>query len=125
MFGFHLVKKDEQMGTGTTCYDSFSYLPVYTESGTDIILTISEPYNKDVHCVNNPEYIHASVRIKEEDLIKRFLDIIPFWKIREYVVREKVEALVNQIKNIYSQCGKLKPPEAKEIFEVLEEVTDK
>lgn len=102
MFGYHLLKEDEQnYHRDGRSNGIWSYLRIYKQDGNDVILTIDEEYKDNIHQeLNENGYVSSSIRISEEKLIKEFLEMIPFWKIKDYAEKDKREMISRHVEDL-------------------------
>lgn len=91
MFGYYLLSEDEQNCASGRGSNILSYLDFYNEGEREIVVTLTEKFNKEHNLID--EYVGASVRATEEEWIKQILEMIPFWKFREYAIKEKKDFL--------------------------------
>ena len=103
MFGYHLLKEGE-FHCGGRGNNVFSHLQLWNKGDlSEIILNVSEKYDKDIHQqLIDDGYVSASVRVNTDELIKNILEMIPFWRIKQYVEKDKREMISRWVEELRS-----------------------
>lgn len=105
MSGYHLMTEEERNHyySGSSM-GGFGFLNFYNQPRkATYILSITEKFNKDVHGkINQGNYVTSSIRFEEDQLIERILEIIPFWKIKEFEENKKRKFLSSHTEELKS-----------------------
>mgnify|MGYP000884863948 CR=1 FL=1 len=103
MFGYHLLKEGESH-CGGRGNNVFSHLQLWNQGDlSEIILNVTEKYDKDIHQqLIDDGYVSASVRVNTDELIRNILEMIPFWRIKQYVEKDKRRIASNWVEELRS-----------------------